>query len=425
MSFDFYADLKDKLSSNFEKLKETKLALNKAKNKIEGISNSIVKEKDSAHLARLYLKATDKETDIDIQKAWQKSLLDNSNSLNLKLITDLELCAPPFLENLLPLSFLLTLNFKLATPYISKDDTNFYIIENPVRKDWVFKVPYVAPSSWKGALRYALYQHLGKEIFQKDVRIARLFGKEPTADNHDEGQAGSLYFYPTFFDKLGLEIINPHDRETGVGKNPILIECVPKDTTGQFMVLYVPMFATKESEIVEDLKLCLNGIHDMFVYYGFGAKTSSGYGKIKETLSIEKKSTLSIHGIFNPIINFSELLSEPKVDKPPLAGYLASETTLKEGFCNSDGSLISKEDYDAHLKKSNRTGKKYSQDYEKAKKWWEREGKKYWENKQYEPNQTVVAEIPDLPITTSYKISKIVDLPSLSEKLYITVPSGK
>lgn len=328
------------------------------------------------------------------------------------------------LENLPPLSFLLTLNFELATPYISKDDTNFYIIENPVRKDWVFKVPYVAPSSWKGALRYALYQHLGKkpDEFKKDVHIVHLFGKEPTADNDNKGQAGSLYFYPTFFDKLGLEIINPHDRETGVGKNPILIECVPKETTGQFMVLYVPMFTAKESDIIEDLKLCLNGIHDMFVHYGFGAKTSNGYGKIKDAFSTEKKSILLIHGRFNPVDGFSESFSEPQVNKPPLAGYLASETTLKEGFCNSDGSLISKEDYDANLKKLNRTGKKYSQDYEKAKKWWEREGKKYWENKQHEPNQTVVIEIPDLPITTSYKISKIAELPVLSEKLFITTP---
>lgn len=334
MSFDFYADLKDKLLSNFEKLKEAKLALNKAKNKIEGISNSIVKEKDSAHLARLYLKATDKETDIDIQKAWQKSLLDNSNSLNLKLITeklitenlklitDLELCAPPLLENLPPLSFLLTLNFKLATPYISKDDTNFYIIENPVRKDWVFKVPYVAPSSWKGALRYALYQYLGKtpDEFKKDVHIVRLFGKKPTADNDNKGQvgkkpttdddnkgqAGSLYFYPTFFDKLGLEVINPHDRKTGVGKNPILIECVPKDTTGQFMVLYVPMFTAKESDIIEDLKLCLNGIHDMFVHYGFGAKTSNGYGRALNEIN----GVLTTHQNRNePFNSFKDLQS--------------------------------------------------------------------------------------------------------------------
>ena len=57
-------------------------------------------------------------------------------------------------------SFSLELRFRLVSPYLSKDDDAFYIIDNPVRKDKVFKVPLVSPSSWKGALRAVATQGL-------------------------------------------------------------------------------------------------------------------------------------------------------------------------------------------------------------------------------------------------------------------------
>jgi len=49
-------------------------------------------------------------------------------------------------------SFTVCVNFKLLEPYFSKDDDEFYIIQNPVLKEHVFKVPMVRGSSWKGAL---------------------------------------------------------------------------------------------------------------------------------------------------------------------------------------------------------------------------------------------------------------------------------
>ena len=44
-----------------------------------------------------------------------------------------------------------------------------------------------------------------------------------------EGRRGRLAFFATYFDRMGLEIINPHKRDTGVGTNPIYIESVPDD----------------------------------------------------------------------------------------------------------------------------------------------------------------------------------------------------
>ncbi len=239
-------------------------------------------------------------------------------------------------------SWALNLPFTLRKPYISRDDTDFYIIDNPVKKEWVFKVPYIAPSQWKGALRSAMVQDLvsslnerlidEKKFTGERLRLWRLFGNETdgtsdflnhslarfsigaiTRDEKDkhawkknfedktrevgndfeselvhkdhrkgdiEGFQGSLHFYPTYFDKISLEVINPHDRESGAGKNPIYFECVPKDTDGIFTLLCVPLVGPEVSkdDAKEDLKAVARGIRVMMTIYGFGAKTSSGFG---------------------------------------------------------------------------------------------------------------------------------------------------
>lgn len=203
-------------------------------------------------------------------------------------LTSLDLSPPeqimPAIEHLPRLSFGLTLQFRLANPYISRDETSFYIIENPVRKEWVFKVPYVAPSSWKGALRAALWQELGKTVYEADKHIKRLFGE--VRDN-ETGQAGCLHLYPTFFDQIGLEVINPHDRKTGVGKRgPIYFECVPAQATGRLTMLYVPIKVPADaSDVAEDLHMLAEGVVAMLTTYGFGAKTSSGYGTAEDKVT--------------------------------------------------------------------------------------------------------------------------------------------
>ena len=208
------------------------------------------------------------------------------------------------------------ITFTLRKPYISKDDVDFYILDNPVKKEWVFKVPYVAPSQWKGALRATMVRELAEENttlnddawIERRLQLIRLFGNEKGVRIEDERfeayldklrpdaaktyrerlkkltptgfLAGRLHFYPTFFDKIGLEVINPHDRETGAGKHPIYFECVPAGTKGVFTLLYVPMDAgpADENTCQDDLRAIAQSIHAMLTKYGLGAKTSSGYG---------------------------------------------------------------------------------------------------------------------------------------------------
>jgi CRISPR-associated protein Cmr2 len=180
-------------------------------------------------------------------------------------------------------SFFLSFEFILVKPYVSRDDEAFYIIDNPLKKEKVFKVPYIAPSSWKGNLREA-FRQLGLEDTNEDIRI--LFGN--SREDKDLFRSGRLHFYPTYLDKMAMEVINPHDRKTKAGKLPIYFEIAPIGTRGKFSLLYVPFdqIAQPEQKIKEQaskyLQLVFKGLKAMMLEYGFSAKKSSGYGVIED-----------------------------------------------------------------------------------------------------------------------------------------------
>ncbi|MDZ7317487.1 MAG: hypothetical protein ONB24_15350, partial [candidate division KSB1 bacterium] len=184
-----------------------------------------------------------------------------------------------------PASWFIQFTFTPAKPYISKENNPFYIIDNPIVRDKVFQLPMIRPTGWKGNLYAALWQ-LGHDK-QDDEQMRRLFGE---TRGEEGGQAGRLYFYPTFFTETGLEIVNPHDRKRRVGKNPILFECVPAGAQGTFSLLYVPfdLIGQPESEIrkqaLADLQLVAKGIKEMMLTYGFSAKRTSGYGVAQDEI---------------------------------------------------------------------------------------------------------------------------------------------
>ncbi len=256
------------------------------------------------------------------------------------------------LDRLPYLSFMLRVPFKLRKPYLSKDDRTFHLLDNPVRKDKVFQTPMVASSSWKGALRATLWQ-LGHQ--EDNEQIIRLFGNEREEEDHKKLMSGRLYFYPTFFNQIGLEVINPHDRKKGTGKNPILIECVPIGATGEFVILHVPFGEVKGSEVAADLKLVAAGVKDMLTVYGFGAKTSSGFGVAELNGQIE----FGIRADWSCL----EEISNQKLE------FLNDDGTLKQEFLNADGSFKTEKQYKAFLQSQGRTHNKKL--YQDAKRWWE------------------------------------------------------
>lgn len=240
-------------------------------------------------------------------------------------------------------SFSIRFEFKLLKPYISRDENAFYIVDNPIVRDKVFRLPMVRPTAWKGALRHAFWQ-LGYQ--EDDQQIQRLFGAA-NDDQPKEGNAGRLYFYPTFFTETGLEIINPHDRKRRVGKNPILFESVPPGAKGCFTLLYVPFDrvgkdeAETRREIFDDLQRVAEGLQALFTVYGFGAKTGSGFGVAEDGVE-NSRLALNIPDVVFPQDG------APQAQKPDdeFQKYLDETGQVKAVFKGSgEGGLLSNNEY--------------------------------------------------------------------------------
>jgi len=270
-------------------------------------------------------------------------------------------------------SFAIWFKFKLKAPYFSKDDDEFYIIQNPILKETNFKVPMIRGSGWKGALAHAF-----RELFKKDSEnnrekiesFLRIFGagsenikviesyvlgksknveeaknkllefmlfelglevskkiidevnkcnnleciknilKNRLSKKYQDSQQnlplefrthkGRTIFYPTYFDRLSLEIINPHDRIKRAGTNPIHYEVVPQNTDGIFQLIYIPfdgiVKGEKElkNEVKQDLRF-LTEVIEKLRDMGLGAKTKLGWGRfeiIKDASNKELKKVI-------------------------------------------------------------------------------------------------------------------------------------
>lgn len=186
-------------------------------------------------------------------------------------------------------------DFTLQTPWYSKDDRPFHVLDNPVRKDRVFGVPFMAASSWKGLLRWAcrMQQGLLEYLKAHDMRmdgwkdepwIVHLFGNEK--GEADSFQSGALAFYPTWFNNIGFEAINPHCRATKAGKHPIYYEVVPAKTEGCLRLLYASNSVrvhTEGTNPAEALLHLADAIDKLLSTYGISAKRTAGWGTAEIT----------------------------------------------------------------------------------------------------------------------------------------------
>jgi len=183
--------------------------------------------------------------------------------------------------------------FTLQSPWYSKDDRPFHVLDNPVRKDRVFGVPFMAAASWKGLLRWAcrmregLLDHLARHKNQlKDWKepawIVHLFGNTKEAD--EEFSRGALQFFPTWFDQVNFEVINPHSREKRAGTLPIVYEVVPAKTQGSLQLLYAPVPGQAKRDGVNAVDVLTNlcaAMQLLLQSYGFSAKRTAGWGLAK------------------------------------------------------------------------------------------------------------------------------------------------
>ncbi|MHB8120141.1 MAG: RAMP superfamily CRISPR-associated protein [Methanothrix sp.] len=185
------------------------------------------------------------------------------------------------------------IGFELQSPWYSKDDKPFHVLDNPVRKDRVFGVPYVSAASWKGLSRWAcrmrsglighLEGHNGRmDDWQDESWIAYLFGNEK--EGKKDFQQGALVFYPTWFEKIDFEVINPHSRARRAGTQPIYYEVVPAETKGLLCLLYAPLSGAAERDKVDpDKALCnlLDATETLLTSYGISAKRTANWGTAK------------------------------------------------------------------------------------------------------------------------------------------------
>lgn len=268
-----------------------------------------------------------------------------------------------YVKNLLPGSFGIWCKFELESPYFSNDDDNLYIIQNPIIKETISKIPMVKGSSWKGLLSSVALNKLRENVESKDIpsiiscylSFVRIFGtgsetfrklereikkvigeaerknstklteilfqycvfdlgininikKDGTSINkqlideiikkQNEQKVKNIFsvnkgraiFYPTYFNKINYEVINPHDREKRVGINPIFYEVVPKGAIGIFQLIYIPHNGilleenVLKSEMESDKEFIEKILKEALENVGIGAKTKLGWGrgKIKE-----------------------------------------------------------------------------------------------------------------------------------------------
>lgn len=296
-----------------------------------------------------------------------------------ELMGALSLSKPAFnLEHLPEGSFAIQFEFTLKKPYISKDDEPLYIIDNPVRKENVFKVPMVSASSWKGALRSAVRVIRGHSTWddeRTDPVMIRLFGNPKGEEEHRSIRAGRLHLYPTFFDKIGLEVINPHERRTGVGIQPIYIETVPAGATGTFSLLYAPLDCSDEperavKEAKEDAPIVAGGIKKMLTELGFGAKTSSGFGVADIESSGANCVYIKHSGEPQEQENTSDAPPEYDELREKFLHYMEENGNPLPELLDENGRLISKNAF-ASLNKERGVKLGSKKEYGEFKSWWE------------------------------------------------------
>ncbi|KHO62655.1 hypothetical protein THYS13_07170 [Thermoanaerobacter sp. YS13] len=121
----------------------------------------------------------------------------------------------------------------------------------------------------------------------KDILYKKI-SEKLQRDNKDlpiefQTHKGRAIFYPTYFDRLSLEVINPHDRRKRAGTQPIYYEVVPEGTEGLLQIIYIPFDAVlKENDVIKkeaekDLENLTSAIEKVS-QNGIGAKTKLGWG---------------------------------------------------------------------------------------------------------------------------------------------------
>jgi CRISPR-associated protein Cmr2 len=174
--YEFSANMISEVKSQIESLAQQEQAIEEAKKRRDGGGHKQAEiERHKIHqqllkgdpsIVHIYLAATQEADGDSFRQAWQEWFLSTRDKPSQQLknwgvenFYQANWERPKIdLTPLPPSSWFLQFTFTLAKPYISKDDNPFYIIDNPIVRDKVFRLPMVRPTSWKGNLYSALWQ---------------------------------------------------------------------------------------------------------------------------------------------------------------------------------------------------------------------------------------------------------------------------
>jgi CRISPR-associated protein Cmr2 len=202
-----------------------------------------------------------------------------------------------------------SLRFRLLTPLLTRDDDPFYLFDNPVRKDHIFGVPFLAAASVKGLASDAFQRgfpneapwvELGKDDQARTLRYRadqprarRLFGLASDDNEKQHSESGRIGFQPVWFSNVQYLVMNPTNTDnTGIGTQPIQFEAVaPFDEKGKpvealVRLTYFNPAGAKESDEATaraDLACLVATLAAWWPAMGLGAKRLAGYGAIAPT----------------------------------------------------------------------------------------------------------------------------------------------
>jgi len=307
--------------------------------------------------------------------------------------------------------FSIDVSFTLKSPWYSKDDRPFHVLDNPVRKDRVFGVPFMSAASWKGLLRWAcrmqagLSGHLEKHDMKMDgwkdpSWIVHLFGNEKGAQQ--DFRSGSLVFYPTWFKTIGFEVINPHSRTHRAGTHPIYYEVVPAETKGRLRLLYAPLpgeienYSIKPADFVDCL---IDSIKALLERYGISAKRTAGWG----TARIEDKESKLYYvegGCLNELIGEAATTSQYVPPNETLKSLMDEKGSPLSSLLDENENLLSK----TQFKKL--PGEKLCSNrvFEEFVKWYETHGDRHKSHLKANKEDT------PWPQTTKISFDKLMDI---------------
>ncbi len=209
-------------------------------------------------------------------------------------------------------SAVITLQFQLLAPLLTRDDDPFYLFDNPVRKDHIFGVPHLAAASLKGLAADAFqrgfvheepWATLGNNDQTRTMRYRhdnamaeRLFGNASDDSAAFASQGGRLHFSPVWFSHVEYLVMNPtKDDGSGIGTQPIQFEAVaPIDERGKPAKAEVSFFyfnpaGTKNAEEATaraDLACLVGTLAAWWPTLGLGAKRLAGYGAIEPLAAV-------------------------------------------------------------------------------------------------------------------------------------------